>query len=164
PIIRKGYPSIAYPCWNHLSRTAVCNLLNIKISIVAENFSCESGITTDKIASVHDPLKEPPAGKIEAQRKKIANVADIAQALAKHNDDIHLRGETLSAKIQVFRVTVVKYFLKAGVPLSKVDCFRDFLEETGYCLTDQSLAILGKRAPVLTKLRRGPYLDKRTLS
>uniref|UniRef100_A0A1X7TCL5 Uncharacterized protein n=1 Tax=Amphimedon queenslandica TaxID=400682 RepID=A0A1X7TCL5_AMPQE len=54
---------------------------------------------------------------------------------AKHNDDIHFRGETLFTKTQVFRVKVVKSFLKAGVPLSKVDYFRD-LEETGYRLTD----------------------------
>uniref|UniRef100_A0A1X7VFT4 Uncharacterized protein n=1 Tax=Amphimedon queenslandica TaxID=400682 RepID=A0A1X7VFT4_AMPQE len=60
PILRKGYPSIAYPCWDHSSRAAVRNLLSSKISIVAESFTCESGIKTAKIASVHDlrQLKE----------------------------------------------------------------------------------------------------------
>ena len=32
---------------------------------------------------------------------------------------------------------MVKKFLQAGVPLCKVDIFRDLFEETGYRLTDQ---------------------------
>ena len=54
PILRKGYPSTAYSCWDHSSRTSVHNLLNSNISIVADNFSCASGIRTAIIASVHD--------------------------------------------------------------------------------------------------------------
>lgn len=34
PVLRAGYPSIAYPCWDHSARTAVRNLLNSNISIV----------------------------------------------------------------------------------------------------------------------------------
>ena len=35
PILRSPYPSIAYPCWDHSSRTSVRNLMN-NISIVSE--------------------------------------------------------------------------------------------------------------------------------
>ena len=35
PILRPGYPSIAYPCWDHSGRTVVRNLMNANISIVA---------------------------------------------------------------------------------------------------------------------------------
>lgn len=58
-------------------------------------------------------------------------------ALAKHNEEQHLRGETLPEQQQVYRVKVVTAFLRAGVPLSKLDSFRDFLEENGFRLTDR---------------------------
>uniref|UniRef100_A0A1X7UBB1 Uncharacterized protein n=1 Tax=Amphimedon queenslandica TaxID=400682 RepID=A0A1X7UBB1_AMPQE len=70
----------------------------------------------------HIHSKNHLLGKLRL-KEKIAKEADIDQALAKHNDDIHVRGETLPANTQVFRVNVVKSFLKAGVPLSTVDCF-----------------------------------------
>lgn len=54
PILRQEHSSIAYPCWDNSSRTAIRNLLNGNISITAENYSHESGITTAKIASVLD--------------------------------------------------------------------------------------------------------------
>ena len=48
-----------------------------------------------------------------------------------------MRGETVSQSVQVYRVKVVICFLRAGVPLSKIDFFRDLLEETGYRLMDR---------------------------
>ncbi len=32
---------------------------------------------------------------------------------------------------------MVKCFLRAGVPVSKIDCFRELFEETGYRLSDR---------------------------
>ena len=58
---------------------------------------------------------------------------DIAQSLRKYNEEVHSRSETLPEQ-QVFRVKVVKTFLEAGVPLSKVSHFRELLEETGFVL------------------------------
>ena len=37
---------------------------------------------------------------------------------------------------QVYRIKVVTAFLKAGVPLSKIESFRELLEENAYRLTD----------------------------
>ena len=39
---------------------------------------------------------------------------------------------------RVYRVKVVTAMLKAGVPLSKIDIFRDLLEEYGYALTSST--------------------------
>ena len=64
--------------------------------------------------------------------KKQAREQDIAEALLKYNKEEHPRGETLPQNQQVFRVKVVRTFLKAGVPLSKSDLFRDLLEETAF--------------------------------
>ena len=47
------------------------------------------------------------------------------------------RGESLPEEQQVYRVKVVSSFLKAGVPLSKMDSFRDLLEENAFRLTDR---------------------------
>jgi len=35
----------------------------------------------------------------------------------------------------MFCFKVVHSFLKAGIPLNKIDCFKDILEENGYQLT-----------------------------
>ena len=45
--------------------------------------------------------------------------------------------ENIAQSTQVFRVKVVSAFLRAGVPLNKVEVFRELFEETGYRLTDR---------------------------
>ena len=60
--------------------------------------------------------------------KKQAREQDITQALQKYNSECHQ---------QVYRVKVVPTFLQAGVPLSKLDIFRDLLEENGFRLSDR---------------------------
>ena len=62
---------------------------------------------------------------------------DIAQQLQKHNAEVHQRGESLPLDQRVYRVTVVRSFLRAAVPLNKLDCFRDLLEENAYHLSDR---------------------------
>ena len=49
----------------------------------------------------------------------------------------HHRGETLPEAQQVYQVKVMKAFLQAGVPLSKLDVFKEILEENGYRLCTQ---------------------------
>ena len=44
-------------------------------------------------------------------------------------------GETLSEEVRVYRLKVVTSFLKAGVPLSNIDFFRDLLEENAFQLS-----------------------------
>ena len=61
----------------------------------------------------------------------------IAEALQQHNNEVHPRGETLSIDQQVYRVKIVECFLRAAVPLNKLQHFRTLLEETGYRLTDR---------------------------
>ena len=61
---------------------------------------------------------------------------DIATALTTYSNEVHNRGETLPVDMQVYRVKVVSTFLCAGIPLSKLDFFRDILEENAYRLCD----------------------------
>ena len=62
---------------------------------------------------------------------------DIAEALAKYDKQEHPRGETLSQDHRIYCINVVTAFLKAGVPLSKIDHFRDILEEHAYRVLDR---------------------------
>ena len=55
----------------------------------------------------------------------------------KYNKDVHPRGESLPEEKYIYRVKVVSSFLKAGVPLSKMNSFRDLLEENAFRLTDR---------------------------
>ena len=57
---------------------------------------------------------------------KEAREQDIAMALMKYNEKEHLSGETLPEEQQVYRIKVVMAFLRAGIPLSKLDSFRVF--------------------------------------
>lgn len=63
----------------------------------------------------------------------------IAVAMKRVSDDIHVKGETLPEKELVFRCEVVQTFLRAGVPLSKVQHFRQLLERVGSRLADRSV-------------------------
>ena len=70
-------------------------------------------------------------GKVASKEKR---EQDIAEALKLYDKDVHPVGETLSSDQRVYRVKVVSTFLKAGVPLNKLDVFQDLLEENGYRL------------------------------
>lgn len=60
---------------------------------------------------------------------------DIAEVLKAYNKEEHLAGEELPPEQQVYRVKVITTFLRAGVPISKLDLFRDLLEENGFRLS-----------------------------
>ena len=76
-----------------------------------------------KRSSINNHVK---CSKHKERKMKLAtknkSEKDIAKALQKHNEEIHLVGETLPEAQQVFRVKVVHAFLKAGVPLNMIDC------------------------------------------
>ena len=62
---------------------------------------------------------------------------DIAEALKVSDQDDHTVGETLPEDQRVYRVKVVTAFLRAAIPLNKIDNLRDLLEENGYRLSDR---------------------------
>ena len=61
-------------------------------------------------------------GTAERPESREAQERDIAQVLLKYNEEVHTRGESLPAEMQVYRVKVVTAFLRAAVPLSKLVC------------------------------------------
>ena len=103
---------------NKLFCTACREPLSIKKNVI------EAHIKSSK----HIKGKEKLASK-EARERGISDM------LTQYDRLVHPVGETLLTTIRVFRVKTVTAFLKSGVALSKVDCFRDLLEENGYALS-----------------------------
>ena len=61
----------------------------------------------------------------ERLEKKEARERDIAKSLEEYDNQFHPKGESLSLAHRVYRVKVIGSFMKAGVPLNKIDCFRE---------------------------------------
>ena len=69
--------------------------------------------------------------------EKRSRERDISEVFKSYEQEVHPSGETLSEVHKLWRVKVVTTFMKAGVPLAKVDHFRELLEENAYSLTDR---------------------------
>ena len=93
-----------------------------------EEVSLKRSIIANHIASTKHKQNKLKLVKKESREK------DIAEALASYDKQEHPRGETPS-KDQ--RINVVIAFLKVGVPLAKIDHFRDILEDHAYRLSDR---------------------------
>ena len=96
-----------------------------------EELSTKRSIIANHVASAKHKRGKLKLGKRESRQK------NIAEALAKYDKQEHPRGETLSQDQRLYRINVVTAFLKAGVPLAKIDHFRDILEEHAYRLSDR---------------------------
>ena len=91
--------------------------------------SCKkSSIQTHIKTSKHEKGKE-------RLKRKTATEMDITKALRIYDQEHHPVGETLPDSVRVYRVRVLTAMLKSGVPVSKIDCFRDLLEENALALT-----------------------------
>lgn len=93
-----------------------------------EEVSIKKSVITLRIRS-----EKHSRGKVQLQNKSQSE-QDIATALQKYDKEVHPVGETLPTEQRVYRIKVVSTFLKAGVPIAKIDCFRPLLEEVGFCL------------------------------
>ena len=74
-------------------------------------------------------------GKKRLESKEKREI-DIAVAL-KIADATNPVGQSLPQDQRIYRIKVVTSFLRAGVPLNKLECFREILEENAYRLTDR---------------------------
>ena len=70
------------------------------------------------------------------QKEKKSQENDIAQAFQEYEQDIHPVGESLLEAHKLWQIKVFT-FLKAGIPLAKIDLLRELLEEHAYSLSDR---------------------------
>ena len=73
--------------------------------------------------------------KGKALTSKQTSELSIVEALKRYDKSAHPVGETLPDSTRVYRVKVVNEFLKAGIPLSKIDNLRGLLEAGGFSLS-----------------------------
>ena len=96
-----------------------------------EELSLQRNIVSNHVASSkHKCSKEKLASRDRKER-------DTAKHLKEHDALTHLVGETLPIGQRVYRLKVVKTFLRSAVSLSKVDAFKDLLEENSFHLTNR---------------------------
>ena len=69
-------------------------------------------------------------------KEKHSRECDITQTFEVYEQEVHPTGGSLPEAHKLWRVKVVT-FLRAGVPLAKIDQFRDLLEEHAYSLSDR---------------------------
>ena len=77
---------------------------------------------------------------------------------------MHNKGETLTLDMHVYRVKFVSTFLRVCIPLSKLNLFRDILEENAYRLCDRGRMseliplVLQQKHGIIKEEIEGPHL------
>ena len=54
PFLKERYPSIAFPCWYHSSRTLLRNVMNTKLTLVVGQINSDCGVQNASIATIQD--------------------------------------------------------------------------------------------------------------
>ena len=96
-----------------------------------EELSLKKNVIANHVLSAKHKTGKAKLGSKEAKER------DIALALKQADEQCHPVGETLPIEQRVYRVKVVRTFLRAAVPLNKLATFRELLEEGGFRLTDR---------------------------
>ena len=100
--------------------------------------ACREEISTKKsIIDLHIKSAKHQKGKERVTLKQKSELS-IAKALKCFDSRTHAVGEFLPDSTRVFRVKVVRSFLKAGIPLMKLDSLRELFEENGYSLSSST--------------------------
>lgn len=85
------------------------------------------------VISLHIKSAKHAAG-VERLKSKSAREKNISDLLKKYDEEVHPVGEGLPEDVHIYLIKVLALlgcFLKAGVPLNKVDHFRDIKVHTG---------------------------------
>lgn len=99
---------------------------------------CREEVALKKnVVELHIKSQKRQRGK-ERLQLKLKREVDLAKHLREYDDKNHPSGELLPESTHLYRIKVLTSFLIAGVPVSKIDSFRDVLEENAYSLSDSS--------------------------
>ncbi len=87
-------------------------------------------------------LSHVKSSKHQASKEKLkskkAREESIVLSLKKYDSSGRHESDTLPDAHRVYRIKVLTTFMRAGVPISKLEYFRDILEENAMRLTDRS--------------------------
>ena len=98
--------------------------------------ACREEISLRKNITNHINCKKHKSSKDKLSCKE-AREKDTATSLKVFDTEHHPVGETLPMEQRIYRLKVLRSFLRAAIPLSKLDAFRDLLEENALRLTDR---------------------------
>lgn len=121
--------------------TRIREFPNENLSVVAKKLFCDAcrePVSVKKsVLLQHIKSTKHANGKMLLASHKLQD-QKIADMLKKYDAEKHPVGEKIPDDVRVFRIKVVRCFLKAGVPLAKVDFFRELFEENAFRLTHSS--------------------------
>lgn len=84
--------------------------------------------TKKSILESHIGLQKHERGKLAPKNQHKLNIVEVQKKIDNEHRPV---GETLPDSTRVYRVKVFIAMLKAGVPLTKIDSFRELLEDHG---------------------------------
>ena len=94
-----------------------------------ETLSVKKSVVTQHIRSAKHSRGKDSVAKREKRER------DISDMLKRYDKEVHPVGESLPDDVRVHRVKVVLAFMKAGIPLAKIDFLREILEENSHRLS-----------------------------
>ena len=116
-------------------------IFKVKNFLLACKLFCKACQETlsDKRSSVKSHIKSVKHVNCKAKLKvKFSREQNLTVYLKKYDESVHPKGETLPTEQRLYRIKVLKTFMRAGVPISKLEYFRDILEENDLRLTERS--------------------------
>ena len=109
------------------------------LSVTSENMlrcdACKETISKKKstVCKHINPVKHNDAKRAIQNSKE--RDQSLLTFLQRKDEEDNPKGETLPEDVRLFRFDLVEAFLSAGIPLSKIDHLRSFLEKYGYRFT-----------------------------
>ena len=91
--------------------------------------ACQQEVALKSVASCW--ISKHACGKRRLDSKE-RRERDIVSSLVVYEAETHSRGETLPDAHRIYHAKVAMTFLRAGVPLNKIECFRPLLEEHAF--------------------------------
>ena len=128
--------------------------------------ACREPLSVKKsVIEVHIKSSKHIKGKV-GQASKERREKSISDMLTKYDQEVHPVGECLPSSVRIYRVKTVTAFLKNGVPLSKIDGFRQYLEENGGFSLSGSQHLRELIPPILSEERKriGQLIAKKHVS
>jgi hypothetical protein len=108
-----------------LSGGLICDAC--KETISKKKSSAKKHIQSQKHIKLKDVIKK--------SKKKDQSIRDL---MARNTTGSKAKGSTLTEDMRLYRYELVETLLNAGIPLSKADIMRPFLEKYGHRLTSHS--------------------------
>jgi hypothetical protein len=136
--LKKGKGIVSAEPQKVTASSRVSEFPNQNLSVVLGKLFCDAcrEHLSLKKSVIYMYLKSAKHGSgVERLKSNEKKEQSIIKMLERYDKQVHPVGEKLPDSVRVHRIKVLTCFLKAGVPLNKMDCFRDLLQESSYRLS-----------------------------